>query len=169
MPVATKTCRRAARRERCRPPAASATECRGAREIPARNERATLAARAARRHWPSKSSNRRIQLSAVVKAIKNERNQAENVEVNRARRVPAANENEKSDEKIEQRGRCADSSRSRRICPAARSPGESQTPPPATDLVANLGPRARAKQDAGDVGSAMDLDSREPTRRYRLA
>src|SRR5215472_10934032 len=44
----------------------------------------------------------RIELSAVVKAVENERHQAEDVEVNGARRVPPADENKNSNEKVDQ-------------------------------------------------------------------
>ena len=43
-----------------------------------------------------------IQFAAVVEAVKNERNQTENIEMDGAGRVPAADENEQADEKIEQ-------------------------------------------------------------------
>src|SRR5580765_1340897 len=43
-----------------------------------------------------------IQLPAVMERIENERHQAKNVEVHRARRVPAACKNEKSDKEINQ-------------------------------------------------------------------
>ncbi len=43
-----------------------------------------------------------IQLPAVMERIENERHQAKNVEVHRARRIPAACKNEKSDEEINQ-------------------------------------------------------------------
>src|SRR5690348_18092982 len=48
---------------------------------------------------------KRIQLSAVVKRPKDERSQAENVEVRGAGGVPAANENEQADEEIQQANR----------------------------------------------------------------
>ena len=46
----------------------------------------------------------RVQFAAVMKAVKNERYEAEDIEMNCARRVPPARENEKSDEEIQQRG-----------------------------------------------------------------
>src|ERR1700740_391286 len=48
---------------------------------------------------------KRIQLAAVMEAIKNERNKAENIEMNGPGRVPAARKNKKPDEEIKQRGK----------------------------------------------------------------
>src|SRR5689334_5436198 len=46
---------------------------------------------------------KRIQFTAVVKRVKNERHEAENVEMHRARRRPALDDDERADEKIQQR------------------------------------------------------------------
>src|SRR5713226_9219427 len=43
-----------------------------------------------------------VELSAVVEGIQYERDETENIKVNRARGVPAANENEQPDKKIQE-------------------------------------------------------------------
>src|SRR5271163_1010641 len=96
-----------------------------------------------------------------MKAVKNERHQAENVEMNRARGVPAARENKKTDKEIQQRRdsevifnrggvllRRGDERYFERLAVAANS-------------VAYLRPRAGAPEQFGYVGGAMDLGSME--------
>ena len=94
-----------------------------------------------------------------MKAVQNERHQAEDVEMNRPRSVPSARENEKPDEEIQQRGdsqvilnrggvvlRCGYERDFKRLAVA-------------TDFVVNFRPRARAEQQLGDVGGATDFGS----------
>ena len=54
---------------------------------------------------PIDSPVKRIQLSGVMKTEQNEGDEAENIEVNGARRIPPAHKNKKTDEKIKQCGK----------------------------------------------------------------
>src|ERR1700733_4485500 len=46
-----------------------------------------------------------IELIAIVEAVQHERNQAKDIKVDSARRIPAANKNKKTDEKVK---KCSD-------------------------------------------------------------
>src|SRR5579862_1733401 len=91
-----------------------------------------------------------------MEAIKDERHQAENVEVDGSRRVPAARKNEKSDEEIQNGGdaqvildakwlflRCCDQRHLERFVAAP-------------DFVLYLAPDARVEQQPGNVRSAVN-------------
>ena len=93
-----------------------------------------------------------------MKAVKDERDEAEQVEMDGAGCIPAANEDEEADEKVEQGGdskvvferggillRCGDERNFKRLTVAQNA-------------VAQLHPRASAVEHLGDVSGAVNRD-----------
>src|ERR1700722_7626549 len=79
--------------------------------------------------------------------------------MNRARSVPAANEYKQADKNIEKRGNAQIIFDRRRSILRSGHQRGLESGLATVHLVANLGPRAHAKQNAGDVRSAVNLEA----------
>src|ERR1700733_2614396 len=102
---------------------------------------------------------KRIQLAGVMKAVKNERGQAKNVEMNRAWSVPAADEYKQADKNIEKRGNTQIILDRRRSILRSGHQGGLKSGLATVHLVANFGPRAHAKQNPRNVRSSAYLEA----------
>src|SRR5579862_917968 len=91
-----------------------------------------------------------------MEAVQNEGDQAENIKVNGARRVPTANKNEEADEKIEQGGDAQVVFDGGRIFLRRGDQRSFVGTAVATQLIANFHPGGDTEEDAGDVRGAMD-------------
>ena len=94
-----------------------------------------------------------------MKTIQDERDQAKNVEMNGARRVPAAHENEQADEEVKQPEDAQIVFNRRRIFLRRGDHRRLKGAAVAEQLVADFGPGADVKEYAGDVGRAMDRNT----------
>src|SRR5580693_9033893 len=96
-----------------------------------------------------------VQFSAEVKRTKDEGNQAENVEVHRAWRVPPANENEQPNEKIEQAHDAQKVLGGERLFRGGRNQRRFEFVAAARKLIARLGPEAGTIEPVSDVRGAI--------------
>src|SRR5262249_27756279 len=99
---------------------------------------------------------KRIQLAAVVKAVKNERDKAEDVEMNGARSVPAAREDEKADKKVQECREAQIIFYGRGIFLRRRYERGFKGRAIPAEPIANFNPRPYAKQNACNVCGAMN-------------
>src|ERR1700733_11091082 len=97
-----------------------------------------------------------IQLAAVMKTIQDERDQAKNVEMNGARRVPAAHENEQADKEVKEPEDAQIVFNRRRIFLRGSDHRRFKGAAVAEQLVADFRPGTDVEEHAGDVGRAMD-------------
>src|SRR5579862_1376285 len=98
----------------------------------------------------------RIQLAAVMKAVKNKRDQAENVEMHRSRRIPPARENEESNEQVKNGGDAQVILDAERLFLRRGDQRHFERLIAAPDFVLYFAPDAGVEQQAGDVGGAVD-------------
>src|SRR5690348_4174119 len=99
----------------------------------------------------------RVQFAAVVKTIKNKRNQAENVEVNRTRRVPSSHKNKQSDKKVKQRRNPQVVFKGRGIFLRSGDQRYLQGLAVAADSILYFHPRAGSPKQPRNVRGAMDF------------
>jgi len=98
-----------------------------------------------------------VQLPAVVEAVEDERHQAENVKVNGARRIPAANEDKDSDEEIDQPDDAKVIFRGERFGGRGNDHRRLKRFAAALHLVAQLAPESGPPNPLGDLYRARDL------------
>src|SRR5271169_3884532 len=96
-----------------------------------------------------------VQFSAEVKRTKDEGNQAENVEVHGAWRVPSANENEQPNEKIEQAHDAQKVLGGERLFRGGRNQRRFEFVAAARKLIAHLGPQAGTIEPVRNVRGAI--------------
>src|SRR6185312_5238982 len=98
---------------------------------------------------------KRVPLPRVMKRVKNERDQAENVKMHRPRRIPSACKNKETDKEIKQSGH-AKVVFSRRDWRRGRNQRKRKRLAIARDLVAQLRPCPCPPQNSGDIGCAAN-------------
>src|SRR6202044_1321076 len=110
------------------------------------------------RHYvrPINNPVKGIQLAAVMKTVEDERDQAKNVEMNRARRVPSAHKNEQADEQIKQSEDTQIVFNGGGILLRRGDQRRFEGAPVAQQLVADFGPGTHVEQHARDVHGAAD-------------
>ena len=93
----------------------------------------------------------RVQLPAVMEAVENERNQAENVEMHRPRRIPAARKNEQPDEQIQDGRNAQVVFDAERFVLRGRDQRDLEGLVAAPNLILHLRPDAGMVENLGDV------------------
>src|SRR6266403_2072062 len=92
-----------------------------------------------------------IELAAVLEGVEDEGNQAENVEMNGTRRVPAAHENEKSDEEVQKADEAAVIFDGIGFFRWSGDDGSFKLAAIARQFVADLSPKPGVPEAAGDL------------------
>src|SRR5579864_7555574 len=108
-----------------------------------------------------------IQFAAVVKAVKNERNQAEDIKVNCARRIPAASENKQADEQIQECRKSEIILDRRRVFLRGGYQRRFKSSSVPTHPVSDFSPRAHLEQHARHVRGSMNRET--PNRLHVIA
>src|SRR5712675_616164 len=91
-----------------------------------------------------------IEFAAVLEGIEDEGNQAEDVEMNGTRGIPAAHENEKSDEKIQEADEAAIVFDGIGLFRGSGDDGSFKLAAVTSQFVAHLGPKTGVPEAAGD-------------------
>src|SRR5882672_727130 len=97
-----------------------------------------------------------IELAAVLEGIQDEGNQAEHVKMDGARGVPAAHENEKPDEEVQQADEAAIAFDGIGFFGGGGDEGSFKLAAITGQFVANLGPKAGVPEAAGDLDLGVD-------------
>ncbi len=100
-----------------------------------------------------------VQLAGVMEAVQHKGHQAENIEMDGARRIPPAHENEKADEEIQQRGNAQVVFNRRGIFLRRRDQRCFKLLSAAAHRVADFRPWSHVEQHAGNIRGSMNREA----------